>query len=159
MLAEQINVLRFLQSVGDGLVADIADDDFCRQPVAGMNHPAWILGHLAYALDRHATFVGAQQHYADWQDLFGKGSTPTDDASKYPAKEELIAAWHGAIDRVIAGVQAATPEELAKPNEYVRPEALPTLGDFLTFSMTGHTATHLGQLSAWRRADGRAPLF
>src|SRR3954465_416435 len=29
------------------LVADLPDADLARQPAPGMNHPAWILGHLA----------------------------------------------------------------------------------------------------------------
>lgn len=159
MFEEQVNVLRLLQGIGDGLLADIAAEDFCKQPLPAMNHPAWILGHLTFATDRHATFVGAEQQHADWDGLFGKGSTPEADLGKYPSKEELIAAWHGSNNRIITGVQAASPETLAAPNEHVRPEALPTLGDFLTFSMVGHTSTHLGQLSAWRRASGFEPLF
>lgn len=144
-----------LRGYGDGLVADIVAADFCKQPVAGMNHPAWIIGHLAVAADRHATFVGCEAQLADWKEQFGFGSEVSSEASAYPGKDELMAAWHSAHDRYVAAVQAAPPELLAGPNEYVRPEALPTLADFITFSMTGHTATHLGQLSAWRRADGR----
>lgn len=157
MFDNQITVLKFLQGYGDRLVADVPSEDFCSQPAAGMNHPAWVIGHLAFAVDRHATFLGAEQTLGDWKEKFGFGSTPTTDPADYPAKDELIAAWHGSNDRLIAILESASPEQLAAANEHVRPESLPTLGDFFTFSMAGHTAIHLGQLSAWRRAGGRPP--
>lgn len=159
MLEEPVRVLRFLQAYGDGLAAAIPAEDFAKQPAPGMNPPAWIFGHLAFALDRHATFVGGEQHLGDWKEKFGKGSMPSADAADYPTKDELLAAWRGAIDRIIAAVESAPPEAFAVENTYVAPESLPTIGDFLTFSMTGHTSLHLGQLSAWRRAIGQPSLF
>ncbi|MEO1496033.1 MAG: DinB family protein [Planctomycetota bacterium] len=157
MLKPAINTLRFLRDYGDSLLADISASEFADQPVPGMNPPAWIVGHMAYALDRHATLVGLEPKLARWKDLFAKGSSPG--GSPYPHKDNLVSAWREAIDRLIAGVEAAPDETLAGPNEYLPTEKLPTVGDFLTYSMAGHTATHLGQLSAWRRAAGRPPLF
>ncbi|MEM6798134.1 MAG: DinB family protein [Planctomycetota bacterium] len=159
MLTHAINVFRVSRAYCDSLVEDIAPEDFCKQPVAGLNHPAWIVGHLAVSADRHGTFVGGVAELTGWKTKFGFGSEMSADPADYPDKATLIAAWHAAHDRYIAAAQAASPELLAGPNEYVRPEQLPTLADFITFSMTAHTAIHLGQLSAWRRADGRAPLF
>ncbi len=152
-------VLRFMQGYGDDLVADIAPADFCRQPVPGINHPAWIVGHLAFAADGHSRYAGGEPQLGDWQAKFGYGSPLTDRPADYPAKDELIQAWHDANDRLIAAVQAASADALAQPTQGPLGEALPTVGEFLVFSMTGHTSLHLGQLSAWRRADGRDPLF
>lgn len=159
MLETEIRLLRQLSDYAGGLIADIPAEKFAHQPVPGMNTPAWILGHLAYALDRHATFVGATQQLAGWQETFGKGSTLAEDAAAYPAKEEIVAAWNDAVDRMIAAVEGADDAKLAEPNPGPLPDALPTVADFLAFSMTSHTATHLGQLSAWRRADGHAALY
>jgi hypothetical protein len=159
MLTNAINVLRFLEGYGDTLVADVAPEDFCRQPLPGMNHPAWVFGHLAYASDRHGSLLGNDQQLAGWQGLFAKGSATSDNPADYPSKAELLAAWHAANARLIAAVEAASPEALGATNTYLPRPPLPTLGDFLTYSMTGHTASHLGQISAWRRADGRPPLF
>ena len=159
MLTTAINVLRFLEGYGDMLVADVSPEDFCRQPLPGMNHPAWVFGHLAYASDRHGTLVGNDQRLGDWQGMFAKGSATSDDPANYPSKDELLAAWKAANSRLIAAVEGASPERLATPNTYLPNGLLPTLGDFLAYSMTGHTSSHLGQVSAWRRADGRPPLF
>ncbi len=159
MLTPAIHTFRESISYCDGLVADIAAEDFCTQPARGMNHPAWIVGHLAFSADRHATFIGGEQKLLAWKELFGKGSPLLADAAAHPSKDELMAAWHDAAKRYLATAEAATPEQLAAPQDYVRPENFPTLGDFITFSMTAHTAIHLGQLSAWRRAMGRPSLF
>ncbi len=34
------------------LLADVADEQMAAQPVAGMNHPAWITGRLARSFQR-----------------------------------------------------------------------------------------------------------
>ncbi|MEM7626772.1 MAG: DinB family protein [Planctomycetota bacterium] len=161
MFEKEIKVLRFMQGYGDDLVADIEPADFCLQPVAGMNHPAWIIGHLALAADHHATYAGGgvERQLESWGPRFGFGSPLTSDPKDYPTKDELLAAWHDANERYIAAVSNADKASLVKPTEGPLGEALPTTDDFLTFSLTAHTSLHLGQLSAWRRADGRKPLF
>ena len=156
MLEKEIALLKFARGYADSLIGDIEPGDFGKQPVAGMNSPAWILGHLAYALDRHATFAGGEQTLGAWQELFGKGSPA---AANYPPKDEIVAAWHGAVERMIATVESADDAALTAPNPGPLPDAFPTVADFLAFSMAVHTSTHLGQLSAWRRADGRPPLY
>lgn len=152
-------VLRMMQAYGDSLCADIPAEDFCKQPVAGMNHPAWTLGHLAFAADRHSRYAGGEPQLTDWETLFGLGSQPSDDPTVYPSKEQLIAAWHAANDRLLAAIESADPARFEEPTQGPLGEALPTVGDFLTFSMTAHTSMHLGQLSAWRRAMGKPAMF
>lgn len=157
--AKEITVLRFMQGYGDDLLADIEPQDMCKQPVSGMNHPAWIIGHLAMAVDSHAESVGGTSQLITWQEQFDYGTTLTTDPADYPAKPELIEAWHAANERFIAAVSSAPPEALNTPTQGPAAQGLPTVGDFTSFSLTAHTALHLGQLSAWRRADGRQPLF
>lgn len=159
MLEIEVRLLRQLRDYADALIGDVPADRFAHQAVPGMNPPAWILGHLAYALDRHATFVGATQQLASWQAAFGKGSSPSAEPSTIPPRDEIVAAWRGAVDRMVAAVEAADPARLAEPNPGPLPDAFPTVADFLAYSMTTHTATHLGQLSAWRRAMGNAALY
>lgn len=154
-----IKILRGMQGYGDALVADVDAADFCKQPLPGMNHPAWILGHLAIAADGHSTYLGGEKQLDDWADKFGRGSTPTTDPADYPSKDELLEAWHAANERLIAAAQSATPEMLTQPNRGPLNDQLPTVGEFVVFSMTAHTAMHLGQLATWRRAMGRKPMF
>jgi len=52
------------------------------------------------------------------------------------------------------------PEKMASPNPNPRlKDGLPTVRDAVSFLLTGHLALHLGQLSAWRRMTGLAPMF
>ena len=159
MFEDQARVLRFMQGYGDLLLADIEPADMCRQPVPGINHPAWIIGHLAMAADDHSISAGGTRQLEGWGKLFGFGTELSGDVADYPAKDKLVEAWHAANERLIAAAQSATAEQLGAPTGGPLAEAYPTVADFLKFSMTGHTSLHLGQLSAWRRADGRARLF
>lgn len=159
MFDEEIKILRFMQGYGDSLLADIEPEDMCRQPVAGINHPAWIIGHLAIAADGHSKYAGGEPRLEAWHDRFNFGTKMTENLSDYPAKDELMREWHEANARLITAVSSANAAMLDAPTQGPLGQSLPTVGDFLAFSMTGHTSLHLGQLSAWRRADGRPPLF
>ena len=139
------------------LVADVDDDKFADQPAPGMNHPAWILGHLATTNDFVVNMLGGDATVCPeaWSPLFTQGTTPEPDRSKYPSKNELLAALDQGHTNLAATLQAADDDTLAKENpvEGMRPLA-PTIGDLATFICTIHEMLHLGQLSAWRRASG-----
>ncbi|MEM1211303.1 MAG: DinB family protein [Planctomycetota bacterium] len=159
MHEKEIRVLRFMQGYSDDLVKDIAAEDFCSQPCTGMNHPAWIIGHLAYASDAHSAEVGGTRELEHYAERYGIGSEVSGDASLYGSKDVLVGAWHTANARYIAALESATAEQLGKPTRGPLGEPFPTVGDFLSFSLTGHVSLHLGQLSAWRRAMGMPRLF
>src|ERR1700676_1126074 len=86
------------------LVADVADEQMCAQPVAGrvMNHPAFLLGHLAWAAgDVAATKLGLPPAFPpEWKDLFVMGAAPLSDRSRYPSKAALLQALEEAHARV-----------------------------------------------------------
>ena len=159
MFEREAQILRTLQDYGDAMLRDIADDEMCLQPTPGCNHAAWIVGHLAYAADMHSRYAGAAPILDGWTPLFGMGSLPKPSMDAYPGKDELIQAWHDANTRIVAAARSAGADLLGQPTQGPLVETLPTVADFLAFSMTGHTATHLGQLSAWRRAIGRPKMF
>ena len=46
MLDTEIKINRFLMQYCRMLMADIADERMAEEPLPGVNHPAWILGHL-----------------------------------------------------------------------------------------------------------------
>ena len=96
----------------------------------------------------------------EWGELFGNGSTPTDDASRYPDRATLLAKLKEQHERVAKAYEAEDDASLAGefPIEPLR-QAFPTIGDGFNFLLVGHEALHLGQLSAWRRAAGLASIF
>lgn len=139
------------------LAADIPADQMAAQPFPGMNHPAWILGHLAFYGDFAAKLMGLEEPTLD--PVFGprvdNQSTPAGDPALYPARDELLAAFERGHGRLAEAVAAAGPDQLARPMPIERIRSrFPTVGDMLLYLMTAHEAIHLGQLSAWRRAMG-----
>ena len=62
------------------------------QPAPGMNHAAWVLGHLACTGDLFGGLIGLDSVCpGEWQRMFDWNSTPVDDASRYPSKANLLA--------------------------------------------------------------------
>ena len=145
------------------LVADVADEQMCAQPVLGrvMNHPAFLLGHLAWAAgDVGANFLGLPPACpAGWKELFGMGCQPLADRSRYPSKDVLLKALEDGHTRLADAAMKASPETLAQPAPERARERFPTIGALLAGLMTSHHASHNGQLSAWRRAMGLPPVF
>lgn len=140
------------------LLADVHGESAARQPVEGMNHPLWIVGHLTVVSDRVGGhhLLGLEAQLPDrWGELFGPRTTPVGDFGRYPPLNELLTALqgsHAAVDRAVRSLEA---DALAQPTPFERfEERFPTLGHSLTHVLVAHENLHLGQLSAWRRALG-----
>ncbi|HJT77270.1 MAG TPA: DinB family protein [Gemmataceae bacterium] len=161
MLDSAIKINLLLVQYCRMLLDGIADERMTEQPLPGVNHPAWVLGHLALTTDNALGWLGAEKALPpEWAALFGAGSKPTASRGDYPAKEELVRAVEQGFERVRQRVQAAPPEQLARPTTHPRMrETLPTVKDGVAFLLTGHLGVHLGQLSTWRRMIGLPPLF
>ncbi len=142
------------------IFADIDDPSMCQQPM-GLNHPAWLLLHLATAADYAATLLGGQGVCpADWNARADTKKPLTQTRSDYPSKEELVNTFESAFRNAAALYETKSDNDLNQPQKLGFFETeLPTVGDMTTFLMIAHTNLHLGQLSAWRRAAGKAPLF
>ena len=156
-------VYAFLLGYARRLVADIDDAQFADQPTPGVNHPAWLLGHLAISTDFAATKFGlAPCQPRSWFKDFSSGSFPRPDRASYPGKAELMAAYEAGHERVEKAALAATPEAMDQPHGLEiagLKEALPTVGHLVVHLMTAHEASHLGHLSNWRRQKGLPFLF
>ena len=147
---------RFTLGLGKMLVADIPDERFTERPAVTMNHPAWIIGHLAYVADAADAFLGGQSKLPHgWLELFKGGSQLTADRADYPSKDALMSLLEDATARAAARFPEADDAWLAQDLEDPRRrERFGTNGRFLTFVLTAHAAFHFGQLSTWRRAAG-----
>jgi hypothetical protein len=140
------------------LVADIPQDRMDAQPVAGkaMNHATWVLGHLARTTDGTAALFGLEPVTPpEWGDTFGNKSCPAPTGSPSPSKEALLAALEKGHERVVEALKKAGEAILVQPTPVERMRGrFPTIGEALMLYMSYHEAVHLGQLSAWRRAQG-----
>ena len=142
------------------LLAGLDDAQTVAQPVQGMTHPAWIVGHLIYSCQMIGVEMGlAPWLPGDWEERFVAGSQVASDPARYPPKDKLIAMFEEATSRVRERLAQVTDAELDGPPPDARyRDVFPTLGHAVLHILTVHTAIHLGQLSAWRRAMGLAAV-
>ena len=161
MLDNAIQVNLFLMHYCQMLVGDIADERMAEQPHSGVNHPAWVVGHLAWAADGALAMLGAPKVMpAEWKTLFASGSKPSPSRSVYPSKAELVRAVDEGYLQVRQKAASVSAEQLSRPTTSPRArETLPTFKEMVTFLLTGHLGVHLGQLSLWRRMIGQPPMF
>jgi hypothetical protein len=161
MLDSAIQVNLFLMQYCRMLVGDILDERMAEQPLVGINHPAWILGHLAWTADGSLAMLGAPKTLpTEWATLFGAGSKPSAERGVYPSKDNLLRAVEQGYQQVRQRAASAGPEQLSRPTTSPRvKEALPTLNEMVAFLLSGHMGVHLGQLSSWRRMIGLPPMF
>lgn len=139
-----------------GLVDDVADDRMAEQPAPSVNHPAWVLGHLALTTDFMASLLDLDSHCPPaWRDLFGGGTQPKPDRALYPDKATLLDTLAAGHERNAEAFTAFDPARMDEPIGNPRmAKRLPTVGAWLIFGMGHHEMLHLGQLSAWRRVLG-----
>ncbi len=161
MLALENRMNQFLMKYAQTMLEGIPDERMTEQPLPGVNHPAWIVGHLAIAADGAVKLLGgATTLGAEWSKPYGRGSVAVGARSEYPSKEALVSALEQCYARARELAAAAGDDVLRGPNpNSLLKEGLPTVGDLVGFLLTGHLAIHLGQLSMWRRMIGLAPMF
>jgi hypothetical protein len=161
MLQSELRVNQFLIGYLRKLVEGISDERMVEQPLPEVNHPAWILGHLAWSTDRARWVLELPPEFpAEWTTIFGFGTKPSASRGDYPSRDELVAAVERGFERLREQVTSATPEQLSRPSPHPQTkDQLPAVEDVLAVLLTGHLGVHLGQLSMWRRMIGLPPLF
>jgi hypothetical protein len=149
------------------LVVDLSPAQWTQSCGPGLeNHPSWTIGHLVTGSDLLAADLGLERDLpAGWRELFerrgpGDPRLPVADPNAYPPMAELLAelerqhrrvewVWHEKF-----AASASSGPALSDPFAWRFAGALPTLGDAALFLAISHEAMHLGQLAAWRRAQG-----
>jgi len=137
-------------------VSDVAASDMVAQPAGVTNHPAWVIGHLSYTFQMLGGAIDVPPWLNDgWAARYGTGSVPIADVGLYETKDHALAALHDAQSRITRAVEGLNEARLNEPfpEESYR-NVFPTIRHALTQVLVGHTAFHVGQLSAWRRAMG-----
>lgn len=162
MLDNELAIFAFNLQYCQNLAREIPDEKLSDPIAPGMNPPRWILGHLAIATDFAAGCLGLPKACpVEWHREFGPGSTPDESPPTRLLKSDLLNAITAGHDRVAAAAPLADPAAMAKPHgaAILKDTPINTVGELLAHLMTSHFATHLGQLSVWRRAKGLPPLF
>jgi hypothetical protein len=146
-----------------GLLADLEEGDLVAAPTArGGNHPLWVIGHLTVSEASIVTGMikGEEPNVPDgWGTLFGMGSQPVSDASKYPAKAKLLEAFEKVRAETLELLARLADTDLDKPAANPpNQELFGTVGRCLATLVT-HQTFHVGQIADARRALGRNPAF
>jgi hypothetical protein len=142
------------------ILADIDCERMAERPLS-LNPPAWLLMHLATAADYTSQMLGGTGVCpADWNERADTKKPVSDQRADYPSKEELVNHFLKSYQHAVELFEQASPEQLAAPQKLgFFEKELPTVADMAGFLLVAHLNIHLGQLSAWRRASGKSPLF
>ena len=156
MLRHLLFTYQFNLDRGRVMVKDLLDEQMVWQPHGVVNHPAWILGHLALSSDGLARRLGLESTLPDgWAETFGAGGVPSGAADDFPGRDRILDELAAQHARVADAVATANPTFFAAPfPDERRRQTFPTLGDYAAFVMTAHEGSHIGQIAAWRRAMG-----
>lgn len=155
MREEILHVYAFNLNYARTLIKDIPADLHTAQPNQIVNHPVWVIGHLASTAVFVAGQLGKQVEAPEnLRDMFGPVSVPNPSATENPSLDEMMALLEKAHAAVADGFREASDEFLAAPAMERLRSRFPTNGHFITFALTSHETLHLGQLSSWRRAAG-----
>ena len=160
MLKHVLHTFSLNLAVADLMLKDIPSDQMVSQPHGLINHPAWNLWHLVVNGHRVCQLLGIESSLPDgWEERLKAASPPTAGASKYPTKNELLDALravHQSLSEGLPGVDSSALDQI-HPVEGAR-QYFPTVGDQAVYAMTAHEMDHLGQMAAWRRAQGLTPV-
>lgn len=155
--------LQSARAYTNDLLDHISENDWFRQPAEGVTHIAWQVGHITIAeyglaLRRcRGTFSSDTEFVPNsYMKLFGKGSTPSPNASDYPTPAEI----RGVLNQVHAHVV----DELPKLDDAVwdestvpqHPMFATKLGSFQFCSL--HEMLHAGQIALLRRLLGKEAI-
>ena len=151
-----LDIFKFQRGYLSLLLDDVSDERMAQQTGGIVNHPAWQIGHLTMVMDNFTGMLGGKKTLDEsWTQRFGPGSKPIGDRKAYPAKRDLLEAFDDRRAALTEAFKRAPAEKLNEPNPVARAaELMPTVGKMLCFIMLTHEGTHLGQLSAWRKAMG-----
>ena len=158
-----ISQIRFAREYTLSLLNDLSPEDWFRQPVGGVSHLAWQIGHLAMAQYGLCLFrmrgraeVDLELMSSSFRKKFSKGTTPDPDPAANPSVEEI----RGVFDRVFEQTMLELPSVTdAQLDEIVDMPyaAYPTKFGGLLFC-SHHEMLHAGQIGLLRRLIGKSPV-
>ena len=151
---------------GEQLLQGVTPDNYARY-AGGIpsNHPAFIMGHLALYPVRVFEHLGADAEphrpTSAEEKLFEPGVDCRDDpdGTIYPAldvlREQFLTRYRDVVQLLADAPDDALLSENPRPG--AARERFPTAASMWGFYVGGHAMMHLGQWSAWRRAQGLGP--
>ncbi|MCA9014196.1 MAG: DinB family protein [Planctomycetaceae bacterium] len=142
------------------LLDDMRETPLVEPTPHGGNHPLWVLGHLivseSFLLDQ--CLQGKPNRFPEYAELFGAGSTPVADASKYPAYDEIRPLFDQIRQDTLALLDTLSEDDLDQASHHTENPFFSTVGNCFQ-AMIMHTMNHSGNVTDARRAAGKPPLM
>lgn len=161
MFEREITLNRFMLDYYDRLVEDISDEEFTRAMPGGGHSPQWIIGHLITVADSAGLFLGLPRILGrDMRKAFGPGQSEKVVQGEEFSRSAMTASVRPTYDRFCDAAREADETEMQKPHNtgILAGSLIETRGEIVAHVLTTHLGLHLGQLSAWRRIQGRTPI-
>jgi hypothetical protein len=159
-----IERIRFSRGMTLGFLEDLAPEDWFWQPAPGMNHIAWHVGHLAFAmyflcLKRIRDRIEEDEALVSTAFLkrYKRESSPSADPAENFAVDELLRVFHGVFDRSMDELAKWDDASLDIPTFPPHPVFSTKLGGVEWCSQ--HELMHCGQIVLLRRLRGRSPRW
>jgi hypothetical protein len=137
--------------------------EWFQQPTGSVTHIGWQVGHLAFAEYRLALWRIRDQRPDDGQlfspeftCLFGPGSVPDPDPTKYPTQTEIRAVLDRVHGQVLRELTSLNDAQLDQPVPHPSPFAKTKLQALMWCAH--HEMLHCGQIGLLRRLLGHPPL-
>jgi len=143
-----------------GFIETLSDEQLTLRVGGVGNHAVWIMGHLAWTDD---LFVCAFRKEASClpdghSEQFSAGTVPSDNASDYPRRDELLHRLTIARKRTVEWAEELDEETAWQAS----PEALVEITQnaiSAVHTLALHEVLHAGQITTIRASLGMKPLF
>ena len=155
--------IEFSRAYTLGLIEDIDDSQWFKQPGSAKTHVAWQVGHLAmaqYAL----TMIRIRGKEPEDEEIipanffrkFQKGTIPDSDESFYPSPAEIRVVLHRVFKHAMEELTRYTDRDLNV--KLPEPHAVFDTKLGSVFFCSAHELIHAGQIGLLRRLLGNEPL-
>ena len=155
--------IQFAREYTLSLIGDIGPDEWFRQPLEGVSHLAWQIGHLAMAQYGLCLFrmrgrsdTDVQMMSSSFRKKFSKGTTPDPDPAGNPHPDEIRSVFDRVFEQSMLELASVSESQLDEPVEmpFV---GFPTKFGGLLFC-SHHEMLHAGQIGLLRRLIGKIPV-
>lgn len=149
-----LETVKFAHGLIDKMLATYPADKMFYQPLPSSNHAVWIMGHLACTYMWLITMIDpklAPTLPDSYNGLFGMGSQPSSDASKYPSPAQIRKDYDTCFAAFVKSIEGMKDSDAWAP-------CASDSGGFCSCKIDAaykgawHDGWHIGQLSDLRRA-------
>lgn len=145
--------LEFARNYSEGLFGQFTSaDEWVFQTHGHANHALWCAGHIALADNLGISLVAPDK--ADlpdrYESMFGRGSNPVSDTSKYPDPKEVLAYMKERREVLLSILDGLSDADLDRATPDDAPDFLPTVRSVFTL-LSWHEGLHAGQASIAHR--------